>query len=113
MSLAITRSAIAAALSTLTGVTGTEYRPNLIGEGAAWPQVARFDRADGGAYQITWSVFIALGADERSASAFMDTLVPGLIDALDDEMFIDSMEPVTIQVSGGELFALQIAGRSE
>jgi len=114
MSLPEKRLELAESLSTIEDVTGYEYRPRVIKPGDAWPLIARYDFVEGqSVLQATWHVFVALPSDERVASDWIDRMVCEVPEALRDAVFVDTIEPVTIQTSGGDLFALQITARSE
>lgn len=111
--IATMRADLAAALDTVPGIQGSEYRPAAIKTGDAWPLLSQLERGEGLAFTGTWRVLVVLSSDERTASDQTDTLVPALVDALEPVAFVDSITPVQIQTSGGELFALQIILRSE
>lgn len=108
-----TRADIAAALSTITGVSGSEYRPSVLGSGVAWAQMAAWDRDAGQAFIRTWNIFIVLPADERQAAQWLDANLDAVADALRADVFVDRVEPVTLPADSGSLFAALITARSE
>lgn len=111
--LATTRDAIAEALSTADGVTGYPVRPTVLKAGAAWPLLASVDRGPGQSYAISWRVLVVLGPDELTAISQVDAFLPVLVDALLGVLFVEQATPVTLATNAGDLFALQITGRSE
>lgn len=114
MSNADTRDAIAAALSTVTGVIGYARRPAVMKPGDGWPQWGGNEHAGGAAFIESWAVLIVLpAADEVSADEFADSHGTALLEALQPVMFVDGMKPATIPASGNDLYALMITGRSE
>lgn len=114
MSLAGDRAAIAAALSTVDGVTGYAYRPATPLPGDGWPRLSSLDRADGNVFYAAWDVFILLPQDEREASDWLDSHHDFLVDALEASVgFVDRIEPVALSANGSEQFALHITMRGE
>jgi hypothetical protein len=115
MSLVGHRNAIAAALSTVPGVTGYPYRPTTPKAGDGWPLWSASDRSEGWAFINTWRVLVALPSDERQASAWVDEHQEALVDAMQgqDVGYVDRLEPVGISTSAGDQLALQIVMRSE
>jgi hypothetical protein len=114
MSNAMTRINVAAALSTVGGVTGFPRRPAVMRAGDAWPQWRGSERAGGESFEVTWQILIVLpAADETSADSFADSHLDALADALRSLLFIDTVGPASIPSEGGDLYALMITGRSE
>jgi hypothetical protein len=113
MSNATTRTAIAAALSTVAGVTGYPRRPTAFKPGDGWPQWAGSQADQGRFYLEAWNVLIVLPAQEQDADAFADSHQQLLADALRPVMFVDSFAPANIASDGGDVYALLITGRSE
>ena len=109
-----TRAALATALDTADPkIRGHEFPPGGLGFGDAWPQLRSLVRGPGSTWEAAWSIWVVLGADELVASKYFDDFVPLLMDALEPLVFIDQVAPVTVQVSGGEVLALEISARSE
>lgn len=114
MSNAQTRLDIAAALSSVAGVTGHTVRPSTLNEGDAWPQWRGSAHAGGHSYESTWAVLIVLPqADDVTADSFADSHGAALLDALRPVLFVDSIAPATIDTEPGQLYALLITGRAE
>lgn len=110
--MTVTRLEIATALGTVDTVTGSEFRPSVLRAGNAWAQIASHDRADG-FFAATWSIYVALPADERAASVWFDEHIQDLRDALAPVVYIDRDEPAVISTDAGDIFALLITARSE
>jgi hypothetical protein len=108
-----TRAVIAAALSTVAGVTGRELRPAVPEAGDAWAVLAGFDRGEGQAWSVTWRILVTFEGDEEPAIVAMDAQLPDLVDALSAVVFVDHAEPVTIDTTTGSLLALELRGLSE
>lgn len=113
MSNDTTRAAIAAALSTVSGVTGYPRRPGTFKPGDGWPQWAGSERDGGRGFAESWHVLIVLPAAETDADRFADTHQAALVTALEPVMFIDSFAPANFAGDGGDILALLINGRSE
>lgn len=113
MFITSTRATLAAALNTVDGITGHEYRPTVLGPGDAWPYLAAVDRAVASAWEATWSVWVVLSPDERQSSVLTDTLLPDLVEALDEVAYTEQVELVQFDSGAGDLFALRIRCRGE
>lgn len=113
MSNDATRAAIAAALSTVSGVTGYPRRPTVFKGGDGWPQWGGSERDAGQSWIETWRVLVILPSGEQSADVFADTHQFALINALRPVLFIDSFAPVNVPGEAGEFLALLIIGRCE
>lgn len=113
MSLVGDRAAIAAALSTVDGVTGYRSRPTVFTPGDAWPLLGPLDRADGYSFTATWRVFLVLPNDEVKASEWLDAHVDALVEALLPVGYVDQIVPVSLTTEAGDQFAVQITMRSE
>lgn len=113
MSNATTRAALAAALSTVSGVTGYAQRPKVFKAGDAWPQWRGSERADSIGFYETWNVLVVLPADETTADSYADVNQAALLNALRPVLFIDSFAPATLPADGNDMYALLITGRTE
>lgn len=113
MSLTGRREEIAAALSTAAGVTGYAYRPTTPRPGDAWPLLGVLDRAEGDAFYASWRVLVFLPQGERDASVWIDAHYEAVVDALEQVVFVDRIEPVALAASGGDQLALQLMTRGE
>lgn len=111
-----TRAALAAAMSTVDGVTGYARRALVPAPkpGDGWVLWQGMRRDAGAAFVNAWAVVIALSGDEVQADAWIEAHVDDLYDALEPVMFIDSFEPAVTPLTGNsEALALMITGRSE
>lgn len=107
------RASIAAALSTVDGVTGHAKRPDVLAEGDAYPLVDTLLRGPGAAFQTRWRVIVILGGDEYAALDLLDVLAPAVTDALAEVAFVDSVTPLAVTTEGGAVFAAEFIARSE
>lgn len=103
MSMTGDRAAIAAALSTVAGITGSAYRPTVLDQGAAWPLVGRLVRGPGRDFMVTWRIAVVLPADEQRAADFFDGHVDALTDALDPLGYVSGIEPGSVATGAGDL----------
>ena len=119
MSVATVRAAIAAALSTVSGVTVHAYpSPNLSGTGTGWMVVRGGTTASyGGQLDIEFGAVVLLGQDDAQAEVCLDTWVGDLITAWDSAMPTAdlSAEASTVAVPGGTalMLALILTGTVE
>lgn len=113
MSLATERAAIAAALSTVTGVNGYPHRPTTPRPGDAWPTLPTLDRQADLIWRRTWTVIVLLPQDERGASTWLDQHFDALVAALQaGPIYPETAEPALINTGAGDMYALEITGRS-
>lgn len=110
--LLTTRAHIAEAASLVEGITGSEFRPAVLAPGACWPLIASLDAVKAG-YVTSWRILVVLSADERTAADQLTRWAPDLVQALGSTAWVESMAPVTIQTSAGEIPGLQITARSD
>jgi hypothetical protein len=110
----MSRADIAAALSTVTDVTGYTKRPTTPKAGDAWPLLTQLEYAGGQAtYEITWRVLVFLPQNEWDSSEWIDSHAEALVEALLPVGHIDRLEPVELGASGTGQYALQLTMRSE
>lgn len=98
------------------GLAASDYRPEPGGEGNAWAQPGSWDNPGGqpnGVFEATWLVFIIVPQDEQAAAVWWDEHAATVSGALLPLVFIDRVEPVVFETQAGDLFAVQITGRSE
>lgn len=111
------KQAIAAALSTVVGVTGYPARPKVLKPGDAFVRWAGWSRADGGpAFLATWNVTLILPqGSEEAADAEAYRIADLLGDVLQPLMYVTAFDPTLVPVTGADrpMFALLITGRSE
>lgn len=110
------RNAIAAALSTVDGVTGYARRALVPSPkaGDGWVRWGGAQRDAGAAFMEAWVVVIALATtDEVTADAWIEAHIDALYDALEPHIYIDSFVPAVDRIGGSDALALMITGRSE
>jgi hypothetical protein len=112
MGWASDRQDIADLLSAVEGLTGHAYRPRVVAPGSAWPTLVRVDRRPGG-FQATWKILVALSGDEPTATTRADDLLPSMLPALEQAVYVDSVIPVALTTGAGDAYALEITVRSE
>lgn len=113
MNNAAVRQAIGEALDGVTGVRGYARKPDVVRVGDGWPLWRGGERADGFLFTQTWGAVVALSQEYTSADDFADAMGEELVEALEPIMFVDSMAPIVVPTSAGDLPALMITGRCE
>lgn len=106
-----TRQAIADALNGVDGIHGYPARPDTVSEGDAWPQ---WGGAEPKAYawEDSWNVFVVMPQqDDVTADRFADRHRQAIADALRPVIYVDRVQPVKIDVSGGSMYAVMFTGR--
>lgn len=111
MSISGDRQALADALSTVAGVTGSKYRPTVLTPGAAWPLVQSIDRTQD--FEVTWRAIVVLPSDERKASEWFDAHHEEVADALEDFGYVERIEPGIVATDAGDLEAMFVTVRKE
>lgn len=101
----LTRADIAAAASTVPGVTGMVDRPSALEPGSAWP-VLRSERSTMGgcAVEVRWYVMVVgPSGDEATTTAAADPLVEPLVVAMRAAgLVVEEIEPVRLPVEPGQ-----------
>jgi hypothetical protein len=102
--LSDTRDEIAAALSTVTGITGSPYPPRVIARGMGWPEWSYSEPSTYLGDQTTWLVHVVLPAGTVDAiAAAADEIVDELTEALDAVAAVTRYEPSSfIPDAGGD-----------
>ena len=113
MSFVNDRTEIAAALETVDGVKGYDYRPRAPKTGDAWPTLPTLDLQAGLVWRPTWTVHVVLPSDERAAAKWMDAHFLAIVTALRVPAFPESATPAVMETSAGDLLILEITMRSE
>jgi hypothetical protein len=108
-----TRASIAAALSTVDGITGYAEKPKAVRAGDAWPLVDLLSRGPGNAFQTTWRIAVTIAADAGTATDKFDSLVPAVTQALQEVAFVDTARPIAVPTEAGDLYGVEIIARSE
>lgn len=111
MSLSADRAAIAAAISTIEGITCTTEAPRVVGVGAAWPLLAEITRDPWPVAR--WVVRVVLAPNASALLEQLDALGEVMWSAVQTVMSVSSMVPVTVATSAGDLFAVEIHGLRE
>jgi hypothetical protein len=110
----MSRAEIAAALSTVEGVTGFKFRPTGLKKGAAWPLIDRLDRDQvSGQFATTWRIAVILPEDEEKASEWFDSMHEPITEALEDLGYVDLIEPGALVTSEGDLPIMILTLRRE
>lgn len=107
------RTAIAAAVSTIDGLTGYTKRPDSINVGDVWPRWRGTARGDDRMFVNTWVVVVALPGDEDTADDWVDLYGPALFTALQPLLYITAFDPAVLPMTGTDSLALQITGTTE
>lgn len=98
----ITRQDIAAALSTIEGVTGQATPPRTPKAGMGWPEWQQTTPSTMSGDEITWAVHVALPAGlPDSAVLEADALVASLMDVLIELGEIQTVQPTTLVMQQG------------
>src|SRR6266542_1189359 len=115
MSLAAKRLALAAALSTVDGITGYPKRPTVITVGTAWVlwRGMEPDSDQRIAWRHTWAVAVVVGDSEDAADALVAERADTLADALHYELYVTSIQPSVLPAEGGQMYALTLTGECE
>lgn len=113
MSISGDRQAIADAMSTVDGVNGHRYRPQVIMPGAAWPLLGVMERGPAGDFDVTWRVVVILPTGERRASEWFDEHHEQVADALADFGYVERIEPGLADTEAGDIEAMIITVRKE
>lgn len=114
MSIADTKQALADAVTGVAGLKCYPSRPKSLKAGDAFVRWAGWQRADGTAYEATYSVIVVLPqTSEDAADNFAYDHADALEVALRPVMFVDSFAPSLLAAETGEMFALMITGRTE
>lgn len=113
MSFSTTRTSLAAALSTVAGVTGYTKKPSVWSPGDALVLVERIDSVQGVAWQCTWRIVLMLPGDQGAAIEQFDDLFPEICEAVRHEVFVDSATPQEVATDNGPMTGVVILARSE
>lgn len=112
-----TRAEIAEALTGTNILYGSPFKPSLLAQGSAWPQLDSLNRAEGFFEQV-WNIFIVLPQGDQASATWWDDNLQTVADALASVVYIDSFAPVLIPAGAGPsqdggLNAMLITARSE
>lgn len=94
MSMAQTRSSLAAAIDSVDGLTGYLQMPTAPKDGDGWPMWTEAEDTGtmgGTAYIHTWAVWVVVPNDPIASDTYVDSILIPLSDALSPEMAIESV----------------------
>jgi hypothetical protein len=102
MSAAEDRQAIADAANTVDGINCSAYSRQLEKTGDALVRYSGQLRDENGfGFVVTWDVFVVLPADLKAAEQWLDSNLTTLLEALEEEMTVDSVTPAEITYDTG------------
>lgn len=104
------REDLAAALSTVDGITGYAFRPKALTPGDAWPLLSAYELEEGWLMRKE-RVIVFLPQNEQKASEFMDGIVGLLCDALRPLGYVERFDPTEGPAAGQ--YSMTITLRSE
>lgn len=105
------RADLAAAASTVEGVTVTEKYRQTTKPGDGWVSLGGYNRDESGfSFMDTWEVRIVTPRDLAAADQWIEERGDLLLDALKELMIVLSLTPVTFQADAGNLPGLLISG---
>lgn len=105
------RLEIAAAASTVEGITVTPNYRQALTQGQGFVRLAHRDRPENGFGWIdTWQVWVALSQDIASAEQFLEGIEDDLLDALGEAMQVNSLTPSELVIDQGSVPGLVIEG---
>ena len=110
---ATVRAKLAAAASTVDGVTGQPYFVQTSAPGVALVRLDRIEypnRFGGVAY---WSVVLTLPQDFNAGEHYFEDVVPKLRDALAPHLAVETIRPQLIDFGAGTLPCAVITGHRE
>lgn len=114
MGVADMRADLAAAASTVAGVKGYPYRPPAPAAGDVWPLMGSMDRDPAsGQFMALWRLVVMLPQAEQAASAWMDTHLWDLVDAVTPYGWVDRMNPAVLTTGAGDQMVVEIQLRGE
>ncbi|MFT4010871.1 MAG: hypothetical protein QM655_12615 [Nocardioidaceae bacterium] len=109
------REALAAAASSLDGVTCTPYYRQSTKTGDAWVHLAsRAPGSTGFGYVDTWQVVVVLPQDLVAAEKWLDVRLSELLAALEPELVITTVTPTELALpSASSVNAVLVVGARE
>ncbi len=111
MSISGDRAALAAAIGTVDGVTGSAFRPTVLMPLTAWPLLDSIDRTED--FEVRWRVVVVLPTGEQQASEWFDEHHEEAADALEDFGYVERIEPGLVATDSGDLESMIITVRKE
>lgn len=114
MSLAETRAALAAGLSSIPGVTGYVKRPTAPKSGDAWPIWRGGERDQpSGLIAYEWALAVVLPQDEEAAADRIEVLIPAVMSAVGRIVYVDGVQPANLNTDTSPVYGLLFTSRSE
>lgn len=102
----------AATIDGTTKVTPYYRQSTKVGDG--FVQLLELNRGDNGfGFMATWQIVIFVAQDVATAEEWMETNLPALIDALEDELIVTSAGPDTALLPSGATNTITITGARE
>jgi hypothetical protein len=106
------RQEIAAALTTVSGITGYADPPSIMAPGGAWPLLVNLTTADhlpAGVFLAQWRIILITGGTPEDGLTFLDAQLVPVLAALAPHGWITTVTPVTIETtSSGTLYGAEI-----
>ena len=109
------REEIAAAANTVTGISVSPYYRQGLTTGDGFVSMGPRTRGDNGfGFVVTWFVLVALPQEIKAAEQWLDANLADLMEALEDEVFVQSVSPDTFTFRDGSTTnAVSITGTRE
>lgn len=110
----VARQAIAAAASTVDGITCTPYFIQSTEPGAAMVRLDRIEYPNPFGGVCYWNVVVMLPQDQQAAEQYIEQHIPAVRDAIAPELVIDRIQPTRLDIPGvGVLSTVFISGHRE
>lgn len=107
------REDLAAAASTVDGISCAPFYRQTTKPGDAMVRLARIEYPNVLGGMVTWQVVVLMPADFAAAEKFLDDKLPALVDALSAYMIVNSATPAQLQLENGTVPAVFIEGQRE
>lgn len=105
------RSLIAAAASSVPGISVTPYFRQTTKPGDGMVRLERMNRDTSGfGYMATWQVVVVLPQDLASAEKYLDEKVPALLEAISEELVVTTVTPQQLALDTGLVPVVFIEG---
>lgn len=112
--MSASRATLAAALSTVPGLTGHDMEVTAPSKGDAWPLLVGIQRGPRGrTAEVSWRVIVILGGDVIEAEKMLDTLWWPISDAVQSLAVVDSATAALFPTEAGDMYAAEFIMRSE
>lgn len=95
-----TRTELAAAANTVTGITAHEYVVGHTDPGTVYPRLDRIEYPNPFGGVAHWNVVLVLPQDYADAERYVETTLPALKDALDPHLIITAVVLQRLQLEG-------------